>query len=194
MVTVRRREKKHRTVRRVSLRTEHAVARYLSSLLSQPLSGNERVHVGRPFRGLRDQLIAAASSAGATVEATWIGEGRLGDWTGLPDDAPMVRVDAYYPDRPDRDEPHWTACTRIDARTSPRALAALCLAAARAIGTGLRRQFLARVSHLTAEDIAALRVPRRAATSAPPVRRTAGRSSNRARSVPHQCGSERRGR
>jgi len=135
------------------------LVRYLKSLLERPLSRAESVAVYR-FLWRKDRPIATASSEGATATATWIGEGLQGDWPGLPDDVPMVRLDVYYPDRPDRYEPHWTACTCIDARTNPETIAALCLAAARGVSHGLRRQFLAGVSLLASEDITTLQLPK----------------------------------
>jgi hypothetical protein len=150
---------------RDTARTRQQTLSQLMAFLAQPLGPNEKARSGRRFRGIVDQLLADARSQDALVEATWIGEGSRGEWTGQADDPPLVRLDVYYPERlREPNNPDWTACTCIDARTSTRALAALCLAIARAVRVirtagGDRRRFLASVTSLRAEDIASLSVP-----------------------------------
>jgi hypothetical protein len=145
----------------------------VKAFLVQPLGPNEKARSGRRFRGITDQLLADARSQDTLVEATWIGEGPHGDWTGQADDPPLVRLDVYYAEGSrEPADPDWTSCTRIDARTSTRALAALCLAIARAVRAipasgGQRRSFLAGITYLCASDIASLSVPRDAPASRP---------------------------
>jgi len=145
--------------------TRKQAINHVKAFLVQPLGPNEKARSGRRFRGIVDQLLADARSQDALVEATWIGEGSRGEWTGQADDLPLVRLDVYYPDGSrEPANPDWTACTCIDARTSTKALAALCLAIARAVRAipaagGQRRRFLAGITHLCADDIASLSVP-----------------------------------
>jgi len=153
--------------------TRKQAINHVKSFLVQRLGPNEKARSGRRFRGIVDQFLAGARSQDALVEATWIGEGSRGEWTGQADDPPLVRLDVYYPDGSrEPANPDWTACTRIDARTSTRALAALCLAIARAVRTipatgGKRRHFLASITYLCADDIAGLSVPPGAPASRP---------------------------
>ena len=146
---------------------------HVKAFLVQPLGPNEKARSRRRFRGITDQLLADARSQDTLVEATWIGEGPHGDWTGQADDPPLVRLDVYYAEGSrEPANPDWTSCTCIDARTSTRALAALCLAIARAVRTipatgGKRRHFLASITYLCADDIASLSVPRGAPASRP---------------------------
>jgi hypothetical protein len=159
---------------------------HVKAFLAQPLGPNEKARSRRRFRGIVDQLLADARSQGALVEATWIGEGSRGEWTGQADDPPLVRLDVYYPERHrEPGNPDWTSCTCIDARTSTKALAALCLAIARAVRAipaagGQRRRFLAGITHLCADDIAGLSVPPGAPASLP-YRRIRDQKSQRGR-------------
>jgi hypothetical protein len=145
--------------------TRKQAINHVKAFLVQPLGPNEKARSGRGFRGIVDQLLADARSHYALVEATWIGEGSRGEWTGQTEDPPLVRLDVYYPEhRREPGNPDWTSCTCIDARTSTKALAALCLAIARAVRAipaagGQRRRFLAGITHLCADDIAGLSVP-----------------------------------
>jgi hypothetical protein len=149
------------------------VINQVETFLAQPLGPNEKVRSGRRFRGIVDQLLADARSQNTLVEATWIGEGPHGDWTGQADDPPLVRLDVYYAEGSrEPADPDWTSCTCIDARTSTKALAALCLAIARAVRVipatgGQRRSFLAGITWLCADDITGLSVPRGAPASRP---------------------------
>jgi hypothetical protein len=146
---------------------------HVKEFLVQPLGPNERARSGRRFRGIVGQLLADARSQDALVEATWIGEGSRGEWTGQAEDHPLVRLDVYYPDGTrEPGNPDWTACTCIDARASTKALAALCLAIARAVRAipaagDQRRRFLAGITHLCDDDIASLSVPPGAPASRP---------------------------
>jgi hypothetical protein len=172
---------------------------HVKAFLVQPLGPNEKARSGRRFRGIVDQLLADARSQDALVEATWIGEGSRGEWTGQADDLPLVRLDVYYPDGSrEPANPDWTACTCIDARTSTRALAALCLAIARAVRTipatgGKRRRFLASITYLRANDIAGLSVPR-AAPALRPSRRIRNQKSRYGGQAAGKRAPSRRGR
>jgi hypothetical protein len=156
--------------------TRKQAINHVKAFLVQPLGPSEKARSGRRFRGIVDQLLADARSHDALVEATWIGEGSRGEWTGQADDPPLVRLDVYYADGSrEPADPDWTSCTCIDARTSTKALAALCLAIARAVRAipaagGQRRRFLAGITHLCADDIAGLSVPRAAPASRPSMR------------------------
>jgi hypothetical protein len=153
--------------------TRKQAINHVKAFLVQPLGPSEKARSGRRFRGIVDQLLADARSHDALVEATWIGEGSRGEWTGQAQDPPLVRLDVYYPEhRQEPGSPDWTACTCIDARASTKALAALCLAIARAVRAipaagGQRRRFLAGITHLCADDIAGLSVPPGAPASRP---------------------------
>ena len=166
--------------------TRKQAINHVKAFLVQPLGPNEKARSGRRFRGIVDQLLADARSHDALVEATWIGEGSRGEWTGQAEDPPLVRLDVYYPERHrEPDNPDWTACTCIDARTSTKELTALCLAVARAVRVipaagGQRRSFLAGITHLCADDIAGLSVPR-AAPASQPSRRIRNQKSQQGR-------------